>query len=107
MALLEELKPGVLLKGLLPGNLVTVIDVKRQGSICVELTYKDANGHFDSVLLYCEFWICNAAFVVVIWSGSTLSICRSLSFEIFNRKRLLTTPGANRPLAVPSPAGPL
>jgi hypothetical protein len=42
MALLEELKPGVLLKGLLPGNLVTVIDVKRQGSICVELTYKDA-----------------------------------------------------------------
>ena len=51
MALLEELKPGVLLKGLLPGNLVTVIDVKRQGSICVELTYKDANGHFDSVLL--------------------------------------------------------
>ena len=39
MALLEELKPGVLLKGLLPGNLVTVIDSKRQGSICVELTY--------------------------------------------------------------------
>src|SRR6266700_3239352 len=54
MALLEELKPGVLVKGLLPGNLVTVIDVKRQGSICVELTYKDANGHFDSVLLYRE-----------------------------------------------------
>jgi len=44
MALLEELKPGVLVKGLLPGNLVTVIDVKRQGSICVELTYKDAKG---------------------------------------------------------------
>ena len=54
MALLEELKPGVLVKGLLPGNLVTVIDIKRQGSICVELTYKDANGHFDSVLLYRE-----------------------------------------------------
>ncbi|HEX9132372.1 MAG TPA: hypothetical protein VF844_08765 [Ktedonobacteraceae bacterium] len=52
MALLEELKPGVLLKGLVPGNLVTVIDVKRQGSICVELTYKDASGHFDSVLLF-------------------------------------------------------
>ena len=50
MALLEELKPGVLLKGLVPGNLVTVIDVKRQGSICIELTYKDANGHFDSIL---------------------------------------------------------
>src|SRR6266705_1001624 len=54
MALLEELKPGVLVKGLLPGNLVTIIDVKRQGSICVELTYKDAKGHFDSVLLYRE-----------------------------------------------------
>src|SRR5437660_608057 len=54
MTLLEELKPGVLVKGLLPGNLVTVIDVKQQGSICVELTYKDANGHFDSVLLYRE-----------------------------------------------------
>ena len=54
MALLEELKPGILLKGLVPGNLVTVIDVKRQGSICVELTYKDASGHFDSVLLYRE-----------------------------------------------------
>ncbi len=25
MALLEELKPGVLVKGLLPGNLVTVV----------------------------------------------------------------------------------
>ena len=54
MVLLEELKPGVLVKGLLPGNLVTVIDVKRQGSICVELTYKDANGHFDSILIYRE-----------------------------------------------------
>ena len=52
MALLEELKPGVLLKGLLPGKLVTVTDVKRQGSICVELTYKDANGYYDSILLY-------------------------------------------------------
>ena len=54
MALLEELKPGVLVKGLLPGNLVTVIDVKQQGSSCVELIYKDASGHFESVLLYRE-----------------------------------------------------
>src|SRR5205823_419630 len=54
MALLEELKPGVLVKGLLPGSLVTVIDVKRHGSIGVEVTYKDANGRLGSELLYRE-----------------------------------------------------
>ena len=52
MALLEELKPGLLVKELLPGNLVTIIDVKRHGSIGVELTYKDASGHLASELLY-------------------------------------------------------
>ena len=52
MALLEELKPGVLVKGLLPGSLVTVI--KRHGSIGVEVTYKDANGRLGSELLYRE-----------------------------------------------------
>ncbi len=52
MAPLEELKPGILIKGLLPGSLVTVIEVKRHGSIGVELTYKDANGHLGSELLY-------------------------------------------------------
>src|SRR6266481_4965899 len=52
MARLEELKPGVLVKGILPGNLVTVIDVKWHGSIGVELTYKDAGGRPGTELLY-------------------------------------------------------
>jgi len=34
------------------GSLVTIVDVKRHGSIGVELTYKDANGHLGSELLY-------------------------------------------------------
>ena len=46
MALLEELTPGVLVKGLLPGGNgnVTVISVKHHGSLSVELIYKDASG---------------------------------------------------------------
>lgn len=52
MACLEELQRGVLVKGLLPGNLVTIIDVKHHGSACVEVTYKDASGHLASELLY-------------------------------------------------------
>lgn len=52
MALLEELKPGVLVKGLLPGSIVTIIEVIRHGSVGVELTYKDGNGRLGSELLY-------------------------------------------------------
>jgi len=55
MALLEELKPGVLVKGILPGGgLVTVVEVKRHGTIGVELIYKDGGGHLGSELLYRE-----------------------------------------------------
>jgi hypothetical protein len=37
MALLEELKPGVLVKGILPGGgLVMVVEVKRHGTISVD-----------------------------------------------------------------------
>ena len=54
MALLEELKPGILVKGLLPGSIVTIIDVKRHGTVGVELTYKDARGHLGSELVYQE-----------------------------------------------------
>ncbi|OLC62942.1 MAG: hypothetical protein AUH89_00585 [Ktedonobacter sp. 13_1_40CM_4_52_4] len=52
MAFLEDLTPGVLVKGLLPGGNVTVISAKRHGSTSVELVYKDANGHLGSELLY-------------------------------------------------------
>jgi SNF2 family DNA or RNA helicase len=52
MARLEDLQHGTLVKGLLPNSLVTIIDVKRHGLDCVELTYKDASGHLGSELLY-------------------------------------------------------
>src|SRR3989441_417023 len=48
MALLEELAPGVLVKGLLPGGAVTIISVKRHGSIGVELVYKESGGNAGS-----------------------------------------------------------
>nr|BBH87964.1 RNA helicase [Thermosporothrix sp. COM3] len=51
MALLEELRPGMQIKGLLPQKTVTLIDVKSYGS-AVEITFKDANGQPGSQLLY-------------------------------------------------------
>ncbi len=54
MALLEELKPGVVVKGLLPTGIVTIIEVKRHGSVGAELTYKDASGRLGSELVYSE-----------------------------------------------------
>ena len=52
MARLEELKPGVIVNGLIPGSLVTIIDVKWYGSVGIELTYKDTNGRLGRELLY-------------------------------------------------------
>jgi len=43
MALLEELTPGVAVTRLLPSGTVTIIGVKRHGSIGVELVYQDAS----------------------------------------------------------------
>ena len=54
MALLEELNPGVLVKGLMPGSAMTIISVKRHGSVGVELVYQDAGGNLDSELLYSD-----------------------------------------------------
>ncbi len=54
MALLEDLTPGTLVKGLLPGANVTVISVKLHGFNSVELVYKDAQGHLGSELLYSD-----------------------------------------------------
>ncbi|HBE26289.1 MAG TPA: RNA helicase, partial [Ktedonobacter sp.] len=54
MALLEELTPGVVVKGLLPGANVTVISVKRHGSYTVELVYKEVGGRLGSELLYSD-----------------------------------------------------
>src|ERR1700687_4866178 len=52
MATLDELRPGVHVKGLLPGRLVTLIEVKRYGASVAEVTYKDASGVTGSLLLY-------------------------------------------------------
>jgi superfamily II DNA or RNA helicase len=52
MATLDELRPGVHVKGLLPGKLVTLIEVKRYGAAVVEVTYRDASGLTGSMLLY-------------------------------------------------------
>ena len=52
MAQLEDLKRGALVKGVIPGHAVTVVDVKWHGSAVVELTYKDERGKPDNILLY-------------------------------------------------------
>src|SRR5713101_1763116 len=54
MSLLEELVPGVTVKGLLPGSSATIISVKRYGSTSAELVYQDAGGRLGSELLYSD-----------------------------------------------------
>lgn len=52
MARLEELTRGASVKGILPGALISVVDVKWIGSAAVELTYKDSAGRLGSELIY-------------------------------------------------------
>ncbi len=52
MARLEDLTRGAFVKGILPNETVTVVDVKWHGSSCIELTYKDSSGRVDHDLLY-------------------------------------------------------
>lgn len=52
MARLEALQRGVSLRGIVPNELVTVIDVQRYGADALELTYKDAQGQPATRLLY-------------------------------------------------------
>jgi SNF2 family DNA or RNA helicase len=52
MALLDDLTPGVSVKGLLPGGSVTIVSVKRHGATSAELVYQDADGRLGSELLY-------------------------------------------------------
>ncbi len=51
-ARLEELRSHALVRGILPGAVVTVVRVQWFGSHAVELTYKDAEGRLGNVLLY-------------------------------------------------------
>ena len=52
MAKLEELTRGSLIKGILPKNVITIIDVKWHGSAADEITYKDSFGKLGSELIY-------------------------------------------------------
>ena len=52
LAKLEELTKGAQVKGIIPGGLVSVVDIKWHGSDVVELTYKDQSGKPDVTLLY-------------------------------------------------------
>jgi len=52
MAKLEDLKPGVHIRGLIPDEVVSVIDAQWHGSAAVELTYKQANGDRGAQLLF-------------------------------------------------------
>jgi SNF2 family DNA or RNA helicase len=52
MARLEDLKRSAIVRGVLPDQNVTVIDVKWHGSEVIELTYKDASGRPGNELLF-------------------------------------------------------
>ena len=52
MTQLEELTQGASVKGVLPGCLVTVVDVRWHGSTAVELTYKDPSGNLGNQFLF-------------------------------------------------------
>ncbi len=54
MTRLEELVPGVVIKGILPDEPVTVVATRWYGPDAVELTYNDAAGRPDRELLYRE-----------------------------------------------------
>jgi len=69
MARLEELTRGATVKGILPNDLVTVVDAKWIGSVAVELTYKDSAGHLGSELVYRD----NEPTIEVVTAGSPWS----------------------------------
>lgn len=52
MALLDDLAPGMLLKGIRPQTAVTIVAVTRHGADSAEIIYKDAAGALGSQLVY-------------------------------------------------------
>lgn len=52
MSRLEDLKPDATIRGVIPGALATVVNVKFCGSEAVELFFKTPEGKVDSALLY-------------------------------------------------------
>ncbi len=49
---LEDLTKGATVNGVLPNQLITVVEAKWYGSDVIELIYKEANGNIDSELIY-------------------------------------------------------
>ena len=54
MTPLEQLQRGLILRGIVPGQIVTLIDVEWNGSKAVTVVYRQANGKVDDTLLYRE-----------------------------------------------------
>lgn len=52
MALLDDLVPGTMLKGIRPQTTVTIVAVTRHGTDSAEIIYKDAAGGLGTQLLY-------------------------------------------------------
>ena len=52
MTKLENLKPGVQVKGIIPGQSVSVVDIKWHGTSAVEIFYKRADGQPGTQLLF-------------------------------------------------------
>ena len=52
MIRLEDLTRGAIVKGILPDQNVTVVDVQWYGTSAVELTYKNVSGQPQNILLY-------------------------------------------------------
>jgi len=52
MTQLKDLKPGIKVKGIIPGQAVSVVDVKWHGSTAVELFYKRPDGQPGTQLLF-------------------------------------------------------
>jgi len=50
--LLEELKPGLRIEGVIPAEVVTVIAAQTHGTDAVELTYKTSAGNLGQQVVY-------------------------------------------------------
>ena len=50
--LLEELKPGLRINGLIPAEVITVIYAQWHGTDALELTYKTASGQVDQQVVF-------------------------------------------------------
>ena len=50
MAQLDDLKPGAKVKGIIPGQSVSIVDVKWHGSTAVELLYRRTDGQPGQLL---------------------------------------------------------